>query len=332
MLLAYAKRSLYPKVLASAIPDDPALDAILRAYFPRRIIEATGELYREHRLRREIVATAVTNDIVNSLGIAWGWQMMAETGAEAAEVVRSYWIAREVTGAVARWEEVEALFEDPAVDTDVQMEVMGGVDGLVEGVSRWYLQHASEGDAAAVIARDRASFSELSQTLRGIGSDAWRADHALRREALAERGVPLALADAAAWRPELTYAPDVIAAARATGCSLAEAAHAFFAVGEQLHLDWMEDRLGEIAVETRWQRWALAAVRDELHATRRELTEQVLVAGRGAPVDEAVERFLAERAVAVARVERLVASLRADGMADTAAAMVGVRQLRSAFA
>ena len=332
VLLAYAKRSLYPKVLASAIPDDPALDVVLRAYFPRRIVEATGALYREHRLRREIVATFVTNDVVNSLGIAWAWQMMAETGAEAAEVVRSYWIAREVTGAVSRWEEVEALFTDPAVDTDVQMEVMTGVDGLVEGVSRWYLQHASEGDAAGVIARDRASFSELSQTLRGVGSDAWRADHALRREALAARGVPLPLADAAAWRPELTYAPDVIAAARATGCSLAEAAHAFFWLGEKLHLDWLEEQLGGIATETRWQRWALAAVRDELHATRRDLTEQVIVAGRGAPMDEAVDRFLAEKAVAVARVERLVASLRADGMADTAAAMVGVRQMRSAFA
>jgi glutamate dehydrogenase len=332
VLLAYAKRSLYPKVLASAIPDDPALDAVLRAYFPRRLVEATGELYRGHRLRREIVATFVTNDVVNSLGIAWAWQMMAETGAEAAEVVRAYWIAREVTGAVARWEEVEALFADPAVDTDVQMDVMGGVDDLVEGVSRWYLQHASEGDAAGVIARDRASFSELSQTLRGVGSDAWRADHALRREALAARGVPLALADAAAWRPELEFAPDVIAASRATGSSLAESAHAFFALGETLHLDWLEGALDDIAADTRWQRWALAAVRDELHATRRELTEQVIETGRGAPAEEAVERFLAERASAVARVERLMASLRADGLADTSAAMVGVRQLGSAFA
>jgi glutamate dehydrogenase len=332
VLMAYAKRSLYPKVLASAIPDDPALDSVLRTYFPRRIVEATGELYREHRLRREIVATFVTNDVVNSLGIAWAWQMMAETGAEAAEVVRAYWIAREVTGAVARWEEVEALFADPAVDTDVQMEVMVGVDGLVEGVSRWYLQHANDGDAASVIARDRASFSELSQTLRGVGSDAWRADHALQREALAARGLPLPLAEAAAWRSELTYAPDVIAAARATGCSLAEAADAFFALGERLHLDWLEEQIGGIAAETRWQRWALAAVRDELHATRRELTEQVIVAGRGAPMDEAVTRFLSERAVALARVQRLVANLRADGMADTAAAMVGVRQVRSAFA
>jgi hypothetical protein len=330
--MAYAKRSLYPKVLASAIPDDPALDPVLRSYFPRRIVEATGELYREHRLRREIVATFVTNDVVNSLGIAWAWQMMAETGAEAAEVVRAYWIAREVTGAVSRWEEVEALFADPAVDTDVQMEVMVGVDGLVEGVSRWYLQHANDGDAAGVIARDRASFSELAQTLRGVGSDAWRADHALQREALAARGLPLSLAEAAAWRSELTYAPDVIAAARATGCSLAEAADAFFALGERLHLDWLEEQIGAIAAETRWQRWALAAVRDELHATRRELTEQVIVAGRGAPMDEAVTRFLAERSVALARVQRLVANLRADGMEDTAAAMVGVRQVRSAFA
>ncbi|HMG97369.1 MAG TPA: NAD-glutamate dehydrogenase domain-containing protein, partial [Gaiellales bacterium] len=332
VLMAYAKRSLYPKVLASAIPDDPALDPVLRSYFPRRIVEATGELYREHRLRREIVATFVTNDVVNSLGIAWAWQMMAETGAEAAEVVRAYWIAREVTGAVSRWEEVEALFADPAVDTEVQMEVMVGVDGLVEGVSRWYLQHANDGDAAGVIARDRASFSELAQTLRGVGSDAWRADHALQREALAARGLPLSLAEAAAWRSELTYAPDVIAAAQATGCSLAEAADAFFALGERLHLDWLEEQIGAIAGETRWQRWALAAVRDELHATRRELTEQVIVAGRGAPMDEAVTRFLAERSVALARVQRLVANLRADGMADTAAAMVGVRQVRSAFA
>jgi glutamate dehydrogenase len=332
VLMAYAKRSLYPKVLASAIPDDPALDPVLRSYFPRRIVEATGELYREHRLRREIVATFVTNDVVNSLGIAWAWQMMAETGAEAAEVVRAYWIAREVTGAVSRWEEVEALFADPAVDTDVQMEVMVGVDGLVEGVSRWYLQHANDGDAAGVIARDRASFSELAQTLRGVGSDAWRADHALQREALAARGLPLSLAEAAAWRSELTYAPDVIAAAQATGCSLAEAADAFFALGERLHLDWLEEQIGAIAAETRWQRWALAAVRDELHATRRELTEQVIVAGRGAPMDEAVTRFLAERSVALARVQRLVANLRADGMEDTAAAMVGVRQVRSAFA
>ena len=192
----------YPKVLASAMPDDPALDSVLRAYFPRRIVEATGELYREHRLRREIVATFVTNDVVNSLGIAWVWQMMAETGAEAAEVVRSYWIAREVTGAVARWEEVEALFADPAVDTDVQMDVMGGVDRLVEGVSRWYLQHASEGDAAAV---DRAR-PRLVQ--RALADAARRRQRRLaRRSRAAPRGAGRARRAAAARQTPRPGAP-----------------------------------------------------------------------------------------------------------------------------
>ena len=37
-------------------------------------------------------------------------------------------------------------------------------------------------------------------------------------------------------------------------------------------------------------------------------------------------------AVMSPRVERLMTSLRADGLSDTAAAMVGVRQLGSAFA
>ena len=125
----------------------------------------------------------------------------------------------------------------------------------------------------------------------------------------------------------------MIAAARATGSSLAEAAHAFFALGEKLHLDWLEEQLDDIAAETRWQRWALAAVRDELHATRRELTEQVIVRRpRGARWRRPSSGSWPSARVAVARVERLMASLRADGMADTAAAMVGVRQLRSAFA
>ena len=274
----------------------------------------------------------MTNDVVNSLGIAWAWQMMAETGAEAADVVRAYWIAREVTGAVARWEEVEALFADPAVDTDVQMDVMVGVDDLVEGVSRWYLQHASEGDAAGVIARDRASFSELSQTLRGVGSDAWRADHALRREALAERGVPLR----ARRRGRLAARARVRA-----GCDRGLARHRQLARrvrarvlrarreappgldGGPARRHRSRDALAALGARRRARRAARDAPRAHRAGHR---------AGRGAPAEEAVERFLAERAVAVARVERLMASLRADGMADTAAAMVGVRQLGSAFA
>ena len=331
VLLAYAKRSLYPKVLASEIPDDPALDGELRRYFPVRLVEATGSLYREHQLRREIIATFVTNDVVNSLGITWAWQMMAETGATAAEVVRAYWITREVVAGVALWEEIEQLFADPTVDADVQMELMEGVDELVQQVTRWYVQHAASGQMVAVIERDRPAFAELSQTIRAIGTSEWRTERALRREQFAGAGVPLAVASAAAWRSDLGYGPDVIAASRASGRSLAEAAEAFFAVGARLHLDWLEEQLELIPVETRWQRWALAATSDDLHGIRRDVTERLLRNSQAGSIAETLDQFVGERTAAIDRLERLIASLRADGVTDVSAATVAVRQLRAAL-
>ena len=306
---------------------------ILRAYFPRRIVEATGELYREHRLRREIVATAVTNDIVNSLGIAWVWQMMAETGAEAAEVVRAYWIAREVTGAVARWEEVEALFDDPAVDTDVQMEVMGGVDGLVEGVSRWYLQHAERGRCGG---RDRARPRLLQRALADAARHRQR--RLARRPRAAARGAGRARRAAAAGRRrglaagadlrarrDRRRARDRLLAGRGGARVLRRrrAAPPGLARGSAGR-DRRRDALAALGAGRRARRAARDAARAHRAGAR----------GRPRRARRRGRRALpgASARSAVARVERLVASLRADGMADTAAAMVGVRQLRSAFA
>ncbi len=66
--------------------------------------------------------------------------MVTETGAQPADVVRAYRIARDVTGAVERWEAIEAL--DGVIDPRVQSELMRGVDWLVETASRWYLVQA----------------------------------------------------------------------------------------------------------------------------------------------------------------------------------------------
>ena len=67
--------------------------------------------------------------------------MVTETGASPADVVKAFRIARDVTGAVGRWSDVEAL--DGLVDPALQSELMSGVDWLVETTSRWYLVQAA---------------------------------------------------------------------------------------------------------------------------------------------------------------------------------------------
>jgi glutamate dehydrogenase len=332
VLMGFAKLALREHVLQSTVPDDPFMERELRAYFPRRMLDATGDLYREHPLRREIAATIATNEVINDLGISWVWRCVAETGAEHADVVRAFYVARSVSHAKERWDAVEALFADPRVDTDTQMELMRSVDWLVESLARWYLRERDLEDMSGLIERDEPAFVELAAGLRQLGTREWRAERALRREAYVARGVTPEVAEATAWHPELTYAPDIIAAVRSSGRTLFEAATAYFVLGERLHLDWLERALAQVEPASRWQRWAQASLDDDLRVLRREVTERLLLAAPGEPVEQAVEHFLSGRASAVARLERLVDGIRSEGMTDLAPSIVAVRQARAALA
>ena len=98
---------------------------------------------------------------MNSQGITFVSRMATETGARASEVVRAFRIARDVTGAVERWADVESL--DGRIDPGVQNELMTGVDWLVETTSRWYLVQR---DRPAPRGRDRASRGSPSTSSR----------------------------------------------------------------------------------------------------------------------------------------------------------------------
>ena len=89
------------------------------------VVERFGPLLNEHPLRRELIAMLVANDVVNSQGITFVSRVVTETGADAADVTRAYRIARDVTGAVERWEEIEALVGtlEPALLDDLMSDV-----------------------------------------------------------------------------------------------------------------------------------------------------------------------------------------------------------------
>src|SRR5215203_1144335 len=160
LLLTYAKRRVKLSLLDSELLEDPWLERDVRGYFPHPVVERFGGLLGEHPLRRELIATINANLVVNALGPIFVSSLVAERGARPAEVVRAFRIAREVTGAEADWEAIESL--EGSIDPEVQAELMGGVDALVEAVTRWYLSEAPSGDLASAIAAGREGFSRLA--------------------------------------------------------------------------------------------------------------------------------------------------------------------------
>jgi glutamate dehydrogenase len=218
------------------------------------------------------------------------------------------------------------------MDPSLQNRLMVGVDSMVEDIARWYLLHPQPGGLDDVIAPHRAAFAELAGVIVTAGPDDWRAHRTAVADALVEQGVDPDLARKHAWQPELTHSPDIAQVAQSTGRSLQDVATTFFLVGEQLHIDALEQRVIALKSESRWERWAALAMEDDLMAVRREVAERVLLAAPGSPVAEAVELYLATRSETYERLNRLLGGLDGDIEVGLAALTVALRQVRGVAA
>ena len=122
VLLSYAKITLYEELLASDLPDDPYMSGALIDYFPEVLGKTYPEAIARHRLRREIIATVVTNDMVNRVGINFVHEVKEKTGMPAADIARAYGIACEVFGLRDLFQQIEEL--DNKVPAELQAEML----------------------------------------------------------------------------------------------------------------------------------------------------------------------------------------------------------------
>jgi glutamate dehydrogenase len=325
ILLSDAKRSLTDALLDGTLVDDPFFEADLRGYFPPKVVERFGHLLAEHPLRRELVATIVSNDVLNAMGSTFVSQMQSELGAHPQEVVRAYRIAREVTGAHARWERAEQL--GAQLDPDVAWELVRGVDTLVSDTARWFLTLAQGADLPETIELHRAGFEKLERAMPGMRDEEWRTEHEAYASELMARGVPEETARVHAFQRALIHAPDAVAVAQETGRDVLEAARALFEVGEGLRLEWLEREIERLPSATRLQRWAEQAVLDDVLEARRVLALQALQESPDASAEDAVAAFLQSREDPRRRLASFTRALALEGSTDLAGLSLAVRHL-----
>ena len=137
VLLAYAKMTLRDELVASAAPEDPWLSRELAGAFPSPLPERYGDAMRAHRLRREIVATRLTNRLVDRGGIGHALRLHDDVGATVGDIARATAIAWEVHALDALWDDVEALGDEaPAAPL---AEVLLEAQRLATRATRWVL-------------------------------------------------------------------------------------------------------------------------------------------------------------------------------------------------
>jgi glutamate dehydrogenase len=330
VLLAYSKITLYAALLDSDLPEDAALTSELAGYFPAPLPERFADRLEPHRLRREIVATRVTNGIVDRAGITFVFRLQEDTGASPADIARSYAVARDVFDMRGLWDDVEALDLDIAATAQIAMLLEAR--RLVERAARWLLRSRPRPlDIGAEISRFAGGAATVGEALPGVLVTSEREEFEGRVAALAEQGVPDDLARRVASLSDLFAALDIVGVAAATGSPIEDVAALHFLVGGRLHLHWLRDRIATLPRENRWQAMARAALRDDLFSLHAEVTADVLRGAGGEPpgADARLDGWIDANRPLVERCLGILSDIRTGGTYDLTTLPVALRELRN---
>ncbi|WP_199029224.1 NAD-glutamate dehydrogenase [Ralstonia sp. ASV6] len=325
VLMAYSKMWLYDALLASDLPDQPFVADGLPGYFPHPLQARCGPTMPRHPLRREIPATMHANALINRAGVTFVHRLAEETGAEPRAVVWASLVARAVYRMDPLWAQVDGL--DAQVPHETQTALFTAFAQLHERAALWFLRRRMS-DVPATVERFRDAVDALAPQVDGLQTEDSARASAQQQQALADEGVPEALARIAAGVPARVSLLDIAEVATASGCDAKLAARVYFALDQPLGYGWLQSGILNLPTQTHWQMLARATLLEELGQLRRRLTGSVLRdAPAGAGAEALVDAWKAARQEALARYNRVIADQVAAGQADLAMLSVGLKAL-----
>jgi len=328
VLLAYAKNSIYDELLPSDLPDDPQLEDDLVKYFPGALQQSYKEQIARHRLRREIIATVITNSLINRMGATFIHIMKERTGQTAAAIARAYAITRGAYRLRELWTGIQDL--DNKVPAKLQIEMFIDLNRLAEQATQWFLRNGQHPlDIAANVASTSPGLVALETALMSILAEEDRTFVEQRLAHLTEQGVPRALAQRVAQAPALVSSLDIVRIAADLKMKVEDAGRTYYAVGEVFHLDWLRDGARALIGDSHWDRLAVFAIIEDFYGHQRDLTTNVLTQAKGVIGTEAIAIWRETRGAALARADSLFSDLRQVGKLELAMLAVANRTLRS---
>jgi len=326
VLLSYAKLVLFQQLVDSDVPEDAYLSKELVRYFPEPLQKKYAKAMDGHRLKREIIATAVTNSMVNRMGATFALRMQEDTGRIPAEVAEAYTISREALDARELWTQIDAL--DGKLPEAAQIDALQAFWNLQRSMSRWLLARpGAMPEIAAAVARYHDGIQAIRDGLPGLLSPPRRAVFEQHLRAWKEKGIPVTLATQLAALPLLEFGCDIVEIAHKRKLPVVDVAQSYFALGAALQIPWLYDQIDALPVDGRWQAHARGVLRDELAAQQRALVDQAFAAGGKVPLVERVQRWLERDDPALRFTQSMFAELITQKTLDYPTVSVAVRRL-----
>ena len=323
VLLSYSKMNLYQNLLHTTLPDEAYLSTEIMRYFPKLMERKYPELIQQHRLKREIISTQLTNELVGIMGPSFHLRLADLTGASVESICHAYVTARDILSIEAINTQVREL--DNQVSAQLQMECLTQCAAAMESAITWLIRNnESPFDIEQTVSQFAKPYQKLCRDVEKSTTSV--AEGFLDTvNHYTERGLPPALSKRIASLMTLSHAMDIIDIARVHGKSAGVVRDVYFQVSDQLGLNWLQHAIVALPVTSTWHERAQFSLSDDLRVTHTAITSRVL--SQAGTARKALERWISKNRKTVNNLNEMFSHLKEEVSVDFAMLSVLVSEL-----
>ncbi|WP_310475384.1 NAD-glutamate dehydrogenase domain-containing protein, partial [Sandarakinorhabdus sp.] len=312
VVMAYAKMATYDVLVTSAMVDDPLLEADLIAAFPTAMQVKHRDAILNHRLRRELVATKLANELINRAGLSAPFELAEELGAGIADIARAFIAARQLFGFAGLWQAIDTA----AVPATAANALHRAAQGVLRAQMADLVRLGGGRSATALVAAIAPGLKALGNNIEKLVKAEVRGQLDRSAAELAAAGAPADLARTIVHVEALDGAVGIALLAAERRLDVAATARAYTMLGETAGLDWARGAAAAMNPSDPWERLLTAALVRDFEQIRLDLLRHVVPEGSN-PV-QVLALWLEAHATRVTRIAASITRARDSGTVSAA--------------
>lgn len=327
VLLSYSKIHIKSEIIKSDIADDPYLSEILYSAFPKKLCGLYHKQLQQHPLRKEIIATQLSNKIVNDMGITFVYRLQSETGAPVSDIIRAHMVTTRIFDAAELQHSVEKL--GPHFPACLQYELLHYVRILINIATRWFLKgNHLRGDLEKTITHYSKQVKVLEKIIPGLMLGATKTYMDELKERFTKAGLPEQIGRRFAVTRAIYTSLNIIEVATKHRFDPEKTARIYFDVGGRFNLVWFRDQIAMDNREGHWNSLARLTLRDELDILQKQLTVTIMKSEKKiADPKKLVDTWLQKNQSAIEHWNKVLELLYSAPTVDYANFFISVREL-----
>ncbi len=266
VLLSYSKMDLYQQLLDSELPDNRYLKEEIEHYFPELISRKYRRQIHKHRLKREIISTQITNNLVGIMGASFHLRLAELTSNSVETITAAYIAARDILQSNTVIEKIQ--LQDNKIHARLQMRCLIDIAATLESAMLWLLRYTNQPiDIHSTVKRFSKGYQQLLRDFEKT---------AILPNNFKKGGLPKSLASNLAARVALTNGMEIINIALNSKQSVTLVAEVYFGIEQLLGLEWLQHEIANLQVNNNWHEKSKFSLANDLRSHQTDITANIV--------------------------------------------------------